>query len=267
MQRPPETDKQVDTQKENLGKTLQREIDLAKNIQMTLLNGDVPVFDNGQLSGVSVPARLIGGDYFDFYHLKNGCIRIVIGDVMGKGIPAAMLMILTRGAFRSASETTRSPGDTLSSMNQALYKDLRKLKSFVTLFCADLDPSTGVLTYSNAGHNLPIHVQNETETIAELPKATGIMLGGLPNQIYKEQTVQLKKFDVVFFYTDGIIDAHNNQAELFGLSKLMTLLSLYKDQSADMIQNNVLAAVDQFINEMPQKDDITIVILKITNDL
>ena len=98
---------------------LQREINLARTIQTTLLNGHAPLIEGGEVFGYSIPARLIGGDYYDFYPLVNGKVRIVIGDVMGKGIPAAMLMILTRGAFRTAAESTQSPGKTLTSMNKA----------------------------------------------------------------------------------------------------------------------------------------------------
>ena len=94
----------------DLDRTLKREIQIARNIQSTLLNGAKPRIDSGDISGVSVPARLIGGDYFDFYPLSGGRMRMIIGDVMGKGIPAAMLMILTRGAFRSAAVSTASPG-------------------------------------------------------------------------------------------------------------------------------------------------------------
>ncbi|TSB47590.1 PP2C family protein-serine/threonine phosphatase [Alkalicoccobacillus porphyridii] len=267
MKDTPKTDHSFHIKNIDLNETLQREINLAQTIQMTLLNGDNPSFESGELSGLSLPARLIGGDYYDFYKLKNGCIRIVIGDVMGKGIPAAMLMILTRGAFRSASENTATPGATLTSMNQALYKDLRKLKSFVTLFCADLDPRTGVLTYSSAGHNLPLHVHNKANTVTELPKVKGIMLGGLPDQNYGERQIQLDKLDVVLFYTDGLIDAHNNMNEFFSLATLKEVALKQKDHSALIMQTEIMNSVHQFINNIPQKDDITIVILKLSNNL
>jgi phosphoserine phosphatase RsbU/P len=90
-------------------------------------------------------------------------------------------MILTRGAFRTAAESTQSPGKTLTAMNQALYKDLRTLKSFVTLFCADWNPESGVLTYANAGHHLPLFIKGKQQVVKEIPKVKGIMVGGLPN--------------------------------------------------------------------------------------
>ncbi|MCM3443392.1 PP2C family protein-serine/threonine phosphatase [Metabacillus halosaccharovorans] len=249
-----------------MNKTLQREINLAKNIQSQLLNGKTPTFEGGEVAGTSLPARLIGGDYYDFYPLVNGKIRIVIGDVMGKGIPAAMLMILTRGAFRSAAESTQSPGETLTAMNQALYDDLRNLKSFVTLFCADWDPISGVFSFANAGHNLPLLICGRDRIVKSLPKVSGIMVGGLPNQIYKEESITLSNSDTVFFYTDGIVEAVDKNGEQYQLQRLMTTLTELQDKGVEEIQKGVMDSIHDFTESLPQKDDITMVILKITNE-
>jgi sigma-B regulation protein RsbU (phosphoserine phosphatase) len=245
-------------------KTLHREINLAKSIQSKLLNGPIPEIEKGEVIGSSLPARLIGGDYFDFYPLVNGKIRIVIGDVMGKGIPAAMLMILTRGAFRTAAESTSGPGATLNAMNQALYNDLRSLKSFVTLFCADWDPETEVLTYANAGHNMPLYINGNDRTVALLPKAKGIMVGGLPNQVYKEEKITLKSDDTVFFYTDGIVEAQNVEGQQFQLERLTKTLFDHQDCGVGEIEKSVIDSVTEFAEGAPQKDDITIVVLKLS---
>ncbi|WP_066060037.1 PP2C family protein-serine/threonine phosphatase [Robertmurraya korlensis] len=247
-----------------MDKSLQREINLARNIQSQLLNGKTPTFEGGEVSGSSLPARLIGGDYYDFYLLVNGNIRIVIGDVMGKGIPAAMLMILTRGAFRSAAESTIGPGETLTAMNQALYEDLRTLKSFVTLFCADWDPKTGRLTYANAGHNLPLFIKGKSNSIEELPNVKGIMVGGLPNQLYKENHVYLEETDTIFFYTDGIIEAQNKKGERYKLERLIQTLIKNKDLAVGEIEKSVINSIYLFTEDVPQKDDITMVLLKIS---
>ncbi|MBB6446142.1 PP2C family protein-serine/threonine phosphatase [Bacillus benzoevorans] len=247
-----------------LDKTLQREINLARNIQCKLLNGKIPKFEGGEVLGATVPARLIGGDYYDFYPLVDGKIRIVIGDVMGKGIPAAMLMILTRGAFRSAAESTRSPGETLTAINQAIYEDLRTLKSFVTLFCADWDPKTSILTYANAGHNIPLFIKGKSTLVEELPKVKGIMVGGLPNQVYREGAVRLEEKDMIFFYTDGIIEAQNQEKEQFKLERLIQTLLENKDLEVGEIEKSVLASINLFTEGVPQKDDITMVLLKIS---
>jgi phosphoserine phosphatase RsbU/P len=247
-------------------RTFQREINLARNIQSTLLNGDIPSIQGGEVIGSTLPARLIGGDYYDFYPLLNGKIRIVIGDVMGKGIPAAMLMILTRGAFRSAAESTKGPGDNLTAMNQAIYNDLRALKSFVTLFCADWDPNTNTLTYANAGHNVPLRVNGKTKEVSELPKAKGIMVGGLPNQVYQEESIQLEENDTIFFYTDGIVEAQNERNEQYKLERLFETLSSNQDKAAGELESTVMESIQRFTEGAPQKDDITMVILKITDE-
>ena len=246
-------------------KVLKREINLARNIQMKLLNGETPTFKDGEVSGVSIPARLIGGDYYDFSYLPNGKIRIVIGDVMGKGIPAAMLMILTRGVFRSVAEITKGPGEALAEMNKVMYKDLRSLGSFVTVFCADWDPESKILTFANAGHNLPLVVRS-SNLIESLPKTKGIMIGGLPNQIYPEASIQVDDDNVVVFYTDGIVEAANSQGEMYRLEKLQKTLGESFDKDIKHIEHAIVDSINEFTDGVPQRDDITLVLLKVSQE-
>lgn len=255
-----------DEEEETLDKTLQREISLAKNIQVSLLNGKTPEFEGGEVLGTSLPARLIGGDYYDFYPLVNGKIRIVIGDVMGKGIPAAMLMILTRGAFRSAAESTQSPSETLTAMNRALYHDLRKLRSFVTLYCADWDPKTRTFTYANAGHNLPLLIKKNNRQVSILPNTAGIMVGGLPDQGYEEGSITLDEGDIVFLYTDGIVEAQNIEKEQYKLERLIETLICHQELAVGDIEQCVMKSINEFTDGVPQRDDITMVLLKVTKE-
>ncbi|WP_257958554.1 PP2C family protein-serine/threonine phosphatase [Bacillus sp. V3-13] len=250
----------------SMDKALQREINLARNIQAKLLNGPTPEVSGGEIKGSTLPARLIGGDYYDFYPLVNGKIRIVIGDVMGKGIPAAMLMILTRGAFRSASESTKGPGETLTAMNTALCNDLRSLRSFVTLFCADWDPCTKTLTYASAGHSMPLHIKGTEKVIEELPKVSGIMVGGLPNHIYLEKSIQLKNNDTVFFYTDGIVEATDTNNEQYKKERLMETLLKNIDKGVVELEMSIMESLQEFTQGTPQKDDITMVSLRIQEE-
>lgn len=247
-----------------LARTLEREVKMARNIQMKLLNGKKPELDSGEVSGVSIPARLIGGDYFDFYVLPNGKLRIVIGDVMGKGIPAAMLMILTRGAFRSASESTQGPAETLTAMNKAIYQDLRTLGSFVTVLCADWDPNKSILTYSTAGHNLPLVVRSEE--IVTIPETKGVMLGGLPETIYQEQRISLQNDDLAFFYTDGITEAANSNGEMYRIERLQDTLIANFSKDVHELEESVIQSLNEYTENTPQKDDITMVMLKIIHD-
>ncbi|MFD2372147.1 PP2C family protein-serine/threonine phosphatase [Brevibacillus sp. GCM10020057] len=242
--------------------SLKREIQLARKIQRQLLNGEKPVLPNSEVSGFSIPARMIGGDYFDFYPLSDGRVRIIIGDVMGKGIPAAMLMILTRGAFRSAAEVTQGPGETLTSMNKAIYKDLRTLNSFVTVFCADWDPVTGNIVYANAGHYMPVLVRENLEAF-ELPDLKGVMLGGLPDQVYQEKQLRLLEGDTLFFYTDGIVEAQNGKGEMFQIERLNETLIQNAHKTASELETIVIETLTSFTEGSPQRDDITMVILKV----
>ncbi|WP_040203690.1 PP2C family protein-serine/threonine phosphatase [Neobacillus jeddahensis] len=244
--------------------TLKREINLARNIQSKLLNAEVPKLSSGEVTGRSIPARLIGGDYFDFYPLANGKVRIVIGDVMGKGIPAAMLMILTRGAFRSAAVSTTGPGETLTAMNNALYRDLRSLRSFVTVFCADWDPEQRILTFANAGHPLPLFLGKSM--VEELPRVTGVMLGGLPNQTYQEKHVHLNANQYILFYTDGIVEAQNQAGEQFTIERLKNTLLKNEGKDVGNVETAVVDAVFDFIGDKTQKDDITMVTLRVGED-
>lgn len=246
---------------EDLEKTLKREIFQARNIQNRLLNGKKPYLTNGEITGKSIPARMIGGDYYDFYTLPEGTVRIVIGDVMGKGIPAAMLMILTRGAFRSAAGRTKGPGETLTAMNQALYDDLRALSAFVTVFCADWNPATNEFVYANAGHSLPLLLKS-TEEVIEIPRINGGMLGGLPGTMYEEHRIVIDRDDKVFFYTDGIIEAENKIGQRFTRSRLIEVLLAHRGQSVTQVEQSVIDAVQTFTEDMPQKDDITMVIIQ-----
>ncbi|WP_228550094.1 PP2C family protein-serine/threonine phosphatase [Salinibacillus xinjiangensis] len=250
---------------DNKTKTLEREIKLARNIQMKLLNGNNPKIENGQISGISIPARLIGGDYYDFYLLSNGKLRIVIGDVMGKGIPAAMLMILTRGAFRSAAESTKGPGETLTAMNNAMYEDLRTLGSFVTVLCADWDPCQRTLTYASAGHNLPLVVKSIHE-VFEAPKIKGVMLGGLPSTSYEENSIKIEEEELVFFYTDGITEALNQDGEMFRIDRLEETLKKNYGLDVKEMEESITNSIDKFTENVPQKDDITMVLLKVNHD-
>ncbi|BDH60738.1 hypothetical protein MTP04_08680 [Lysinibacillus sp. PLM2] len=247
---------------ESDNKALVREINMAKNIQTKLLNGERPKLENDEVSGISIPARLIGGDYFDFYPLSNGKIRIVIGDVMGKGIPAAMLMILTRGAFRTAAESTKGPGETLTAMNNALYRDLRTLNSFVTVFCADWDSDSGTFSYASAGHSLPEIIKKDM-TQFDIPSVKGIMIGGLPNQVYKEEKVTLSDGDLVFLYTDGIVEAVNTDGEMYKVDRLTKVLKSVVSKNIKVIEEAVIDDIKIFTEGLPQRDDITMVVLKI----
>ncbi|MFD1737882.1 PP2C family protein-serine/threonine phosphatase [Bacillus salitolerans] len=243
-----------------LDKTLKREIKLAKNIQTKLLNSTPPISSGVEVSGISIPARLIGGDYYDVCKLPDGKLRMVIGDVMGKGIPAAMQMILIRGAFRSLAQKANDPSEMLTLINQALYEDLRSLTSFVTLFCADWDPASSTIRYANAGHAYPLLMtSSSTSTFLE---SKGIMIGGLPHYEYEQHELIIEKGSCLFFYTDGIIEAQNSEGELYNKKRLINLLSRIHTLPVEDIKNGVIEELHCFTEHLQQKDDITMLVFK-----
>ena len=242
--------------------TIEREIKLARNIQMKLLNSNEPDIKNGSLSGISIPAHLIGGDYYDFYKLSNGKLRIIIGDVMGKGIPAAMLMILTRGAFRSTAGNTEDPAETLQAMNKAVYEDLRTLGSFVTVMCADWDPESNELTYASAGHSLPIICQQHS-ILREIPDRKGVMLGGLPKTEFHNNRITLSDHDLVLFYTDGITEAKNTEGNMYRQNRLEKILIEHERCDVCEVESAIIESVSSFTGGATQRDDITMVLLKV----
>ncbi|GGK36176.1 hypothetical protein GCM10010965_31430 [Caldalkalibacillus thermarum] len=245
---------------ENMDENLKRELHLARQIQLSLLNTISPELKRGEVIGTTLPARVVGGDYYDFYPLSGDRVRIVIGDVMGKGIPAAMLMILIRGAFRSAAESSSSVQETLRVINKALLEDLRMLSSFVTMFCADWDPHSSTLTYANAGHHEPFLVRDGKEIPLE---CKGVMLGGVANPHYQQKQITLKAGDCVCFYTDGIVEARNKAGEFFKRERLVEVLTNGQGKPVGELQRDVLQSLEAFTDSIPQMDDMTMVLLKI----
>ncbi len=247
-------------------KALLREIKMARNIQTRLLTSINPTIFNGEITGISLPARMISGDYYDFYPMADNKIRFIIADVMGKGIPAAMLMILTRGAFRSACTTTTDPAQTLMTMNDALYSDLRTLGCFVTACCAEWDPVSKTLSYATAGHSSPLCIRSGKPLFTDLSIKSGVFLGGLPNQKYSNLSIELELGDYVLFYTDGIIEAQNKQGELYKLERLINVAVNQTGKSVNEIESTITNSLYDFTSGLPQKDDITMIILKINNE-
>lgn len=247
----------------SVDRSLMREIDLAQDIQTKLLNAKPISFSTGKIVGTSIPARMVGGDYFDYVKLPNGRIRMIIGDVMGKGIPAAMLMILTRGAFRSLAVKADGPGETLTIMNQALIDDLRSLRSFVTLFCADWDPLTRTLFYANAGHTSPFYKKGDDRW--QKLESKGIMIGGLPDQSYVESTTVFNGEGMVLFYTDGITESVNSNGEQYGTQRLVEQLNSNDTYTAESLKEMILNKIQSHTCGEVQKDDLTLLILKINS--
>ncbi len=236
---------------------IEQELRVAHLIQQTLLPKEIPELPGWQISSYYQPAREVGGDFYDFLFFEDGRMGIVIGDVTDKGVPAALVMATTRSILRSTAHASISPGKVLEQANDLLHPDIPP-KMFVTCLYAILDPVSGHLEYANAGHDLPHWRHNGKVT--EL-RATGMPLGLMPEMFYEEKEVTLGAGDSVLFYSDGLVEAHNPQREMFGFPRLARLLE-EKGHGTPAI-DYLLAELSVFTGkDWEQEDDVTLVTLR-----
>lgn len=235
---------------------MEQELRVARLIQQTLLPKDVPHLPGWQLTTYYQPAREVGGDFYDFLTFPNGRVGIVVGDVTDKGVPAALVMATTRSILRGAAERLETPGAVLERVNELLQPDIPP-NMFVTCFFALLDPETGILDYANAGHDVP-YLRTD-DGVLEL-RATGMPLGLLPGMDYEEKQVQLKGGETVLFHSDGLVEAHNPEREMFGFPRLRDLVG--QDCSDTGLTQFLLSELHTFAGEgWEQEDDVTLVTL------
>jgi predicted ester cyclase len=201
----------------------EQELLVARRIQQALLPRAVPVLEGWEIAPHYQPAREVGGDFYDFLLLPHGRVSLVIGDVSGKGVPAAVLMASTQSVLRAVAQRGGAgPGQVLAEANEILCTYIPP-NMFVTCFYAILDPESGHLVYANAGHSLPC-CRHEHAEATDL-SARGMPLGLMAGMGYEEKETILEAGDCALFYSDGLVEAHNPQGEMFGTPRLRGLLS------------------------------------------
>jgi len=236
---------------------IEQELRTAHVIQHSLLPKEVPALAGWQIATYYQSAREVGGDLYDFLMFEDGRLGLVIGDVADKGVPAAMVMASTRSMLRAATQVTDSPGEVLARVNDLLYADIPP-NMFVTCFYAVLDPGSGKLRYANAGHDLPY--QRDAGKVCEL-RATGMPLGLMPGMSYEEQEVIVALDESILFYSDGLVEAHNPEREMFGFPRLKALLEEHTD-GATLI-DFLLGELRSFTGDgWEQEDDMTMLTLQ-----
>ncbi len=239
---------------------IEQELRTARFIQQALLPKDVPALSGWRIAPYYQPAREVGGDFYDFLPYEDGRVGIVIGDVTGKGVPAALMMATTCTMLRTASREMTSPCEVLAKVNDLLCTRIPS-GMFVTCFYALLDPISGRLVYANAGQDLPY--RRSTTSISEL-WATGMPLGMLPGTRYEECEIILAPGDDILFYSDGLVEAHNPEREMFGLPRLKKLLEEHSDEAS--LIDLLLSNLKSFTREgWQQEDDVTILTLQRTS--
>jgi serine phosphatase RsbU (regulator of sigma subunit)/ketosteroid isomerase-like protein len=237
----------------------EQELRVAQRIQQALLPKELPLLDDWDIVPYYQPAREVGGDFYDFLTLPDGRMGVIIGDVSGKGIAAALVMANTQSVLRAvARRGDIAPGQVLAEANEVLYAYIPS-NMFVTCFCGILNPESGRFTYANAGHNPPLR-QHGGKAI-DL-RATGMPLGLMLGMYYEEKETVLLPGDGVLFYSDGLIEAHNQEREMFGSHRLRDLLKEHTP-GAKHLTAYMVAELGRFTGEQwEQEDDITLVALQ-----
>jgi serine phosphatase RsbU (regulator of sigma subunit) len=246
---------------EQAQQAITRELTMAGQIQASFLPSDVPHVTGWQLAAALEPARETGGDFYDFIRLPNGRWGLVVADVADKGLGSALYMASCCTLMRTyAVEYHTRPDHVLSATNGRLLADTQA-GLFVTAFYGILDPASGALTYCNAGHNPPylLSAQN-TDDVRALPR-TGMPLGIETDATWEPETIQLGPGDVLLLYTDGIIEALDEQEAFFRSERLLEVAQANLGRSAQEIQDALLAEVHEFMGRAPQFDDITLLIV------
>ncbi len=241
---------------------LEDELSVGRQIQLSLLPASCPEVAGWEFAATYQPARLVGGDFYDFFELAGDPeqLGLVIADVAGKGVPSALFMALSRSLIRTQSMSGRHPADVLERANRLIYKDSRS-SLFLTAFYATLDLRTGWLAYSNAGHNWPLWLQTETGKIEEL-KAKGMVLGAFEKVELQEREIDMAPGDNIVFYTDGITEAFNADSRMFGKEQLWTVIEENPKASAQKILDTIMETVNTFAGDTPQADDMTLFVVK-----
>src|SRR5215216_2625528 len=237
---------------------IEQELRVARLIQHTLLPKSLPELEGHQIAVYYQPAREVGGDFYDFLDLPDGRLGLIVGDVSGKGVPAAIVMAITRTMLRSAYRMgSPAPGEILEQVNNILYRDI-PANMFVTCLAALLDSRSGRLHYANAGHDPP-YVRH-ADGVGRL-RARGMPLGLMPNMSYEQKEITLEPGESVLLYSDGLVEAHDPRREMFGFPRLQGFVGAHSD--AATLIDSLLAELERFTGEeWEQEDDITLLTLQ-----
>jgi phosphoserine phosphatase RsbU/P len=245
---------------ENKLSSLSNELSIAGRIQYSILPASFPEHEKYDLFATMTPAKDVGGDFYDFFMVDNERLGFVIGDVSGKGVPAALFMAVSRTFLKATALTGFSPRDCLERANRSLARESVP-EMFVTLFYGILDLATGEVRYSNGGHNAP-YILRQDGSVEQLEKVGGLMLGFLDDQRYKEKEIMLDSGDALVLYTDGVTEAFNKEEEEFDDTRLVKSLKAQKGKTSRQISQGVVKDIETFIDGAEQSDDLTMLVLK-----
>jgi sigma-B regulation protein RsbU (phosphoserine phosphatase) len=242
---------------------LQRDIELAADVQQRLLPLSPPAVSGFDFSGKMVPARLVGGDYFDYIELPGNDLGLVIADVSGDGPAAALLMSSVEVALRVDAPSNSQTNSIISNLNKVLC-DVTAAERYVTMFYAKLDVSRRVLQYTTAGHLPPLLLRRGNDTPEQL-ETLGMPVGIFVDATFGSAEVNLEQGDILVLYTDGITEARNADDEQFGVERLGAVVRENRESSADLLVNAIDMSVDDFRSHTTPEDDQTVIVVKVTS--
>jgi len=238
---------------------LKAELEVARSLQLAILPATFPTRPGCEGAARMIPATTMGGDFYDYIELPDGQVGLVIADVSGHGVPAAFFMAVARTNLRELAIRHTDPGECLAQTNDALCAQ-NPLDLFVTVFYCILEPQTGVLRYANGGHNPP-YVRRATGAVESLSGAGGLVLGAMPGATYPTHTMQLLRGDRLVLYTDGVTEAFNPAAELYGAQRLADEVHVHGSGTPAALVERICQSVTNFAGTAPQSDDITLTVL------
>lgn len=240
---------------------LEKELSAARTVQVGLLPESLPVAEGYEFAARSIPANSVAGDLYDIQQLENGNLAVSLGDVSGKGLPAALLMANVQATVRAYSRLDTSADGCTKHSNDLLFRSTSPEK-FATLFYGVLDPTKNVLRYTNAGHEEPLFFHKASQ---KKLKAGGIPLGVVDHFPYEEELIQFDKGNVLILYSDGIPDAINSDGERFGIERFEDIAKSCFDSPAEEIADAIFTAVSEHVLDTPQFDDMTLLVIKRKN--
>jgi sigma-B regulation protein RsbU (phosphoserine phosphatase) len=245
-----------------LNERIEREIQLARQIQETFLPERLPVVEGWEIDIRWQTARQVGGDFYDAFELKDGRVGLVVADVSDKGLPAALYMTVARTLIRASVRDHEDPADVLEEVNQLLFSESPE-SMFITAVYAILDTRKGELIYANAGHNRPLHFHPNSGSVKQLPKG-GTALGVLEELVIEDHTIRMLPGDSILFFTDGVCDTLSATGDDFGEERLRESILAHAGEAASQLLTGIDQALAEFRNGIPLTDDITLLAVRRT---
>jgi sigma-B regulation protein RsbU (phosphoserine phosphatase) len=239
---------------------MREEMRMATEIQINLLPKEQPSIPGYDIAGKTIPAKEVGGDYYDFIQSVGNQNRFAfcLGDVTGKGLPAAMLMSNIQATIRNQTLVENPPKDCMKHANTLMFQSTG-LGKFITLFYGILDAQQHTLTYSNAGHDSPFLFSNNSDAVRL--ETGGVVLGFVPQYSFAEETVAIQLGNRIVLYSDGITEARNELEEEFGEERLQQVITENRVLSSGELIDKIVASVKEYAGNTPQGDDMTIVVV------